>query len=169
MKRFKIKYLLSFIILTSFVVLIISCEKESEIALHEQVITNNDNFVKTDPDPPYYIVETWIYYIDETFDCIPPASNCSIVIVRPKVKESIIDFIENNKDGDFCSNAIAVNENIGMLANYINDDALLKRIEKGELYVKFLTDDRFSYILALNEMVNDFSNTNVYRAWKFEK
>ncbi len=167
-KLLTIQHVLSSFMVVSLIILTISCEKESQIVLQEEMIANaNDNLLKE--DPPYFEIETWIYYIDGTFDCIAPATNCTIAIVRPKAEEDIIDFIENNKDGDFYNNAIAVAQNHEMLSTFIKDESLLKRIEKGELFVKFLSDATASYFLTLNEMENDYTSSNVFSVWKFNK
>ncbi|MFW5766746.1 MAG: hypothetical protein ACOCXO_00125 [Bacteroidota bacterium] len=148
--------------------LLISCEKESEIALHQEaIVTDDENLTKE--IPPYFEVETWEFYPHGTFNCVPPATNCTIAIVRPKADDSIIEFIESNKEGDFFSNADAVNQNSEMLSDYIEDDILLKRIAKGDLFVKFMADENAGYFIALNEMENDFTSSNVFSVWKFKK
>ena len=143
-----------------------SCKEESDFVLQEEAITsNNDNQLKGLENPPYYEVESW-KFINGKIDCAPPATNCSIVIVRPKQAKPVIDFIANNKDGDFYKNSIAVSQNLEMLSMFIKNDVLVK-IVKGELFVKFLLDERASYFLVLNEMKDDYTTPNVYSVWKF--
>lgn len=106
--------------MTIFMVFIVSCEKNNEVSLDEKPVFNTtaDN-LKTVIDPPYYEVETWFFYFNGTMECKPPASNCTIAIVRPKLRNDIIEFIENNKDGDFYSNTVAVLDNFELVSTFI--------------------------------------------------